>query len=348
MTRRTFVSRVAVLAAVTAAVVSNSGLATSPATASSGRSGAVTDAVVNIYTKLAYQSGAAAGTGIVIDPSGLVLTNNHVIKGATTLRAVDVGNGRTYTATVLGYSVASDVALLQLENASALPVASIGGTVKVGTAVTAYGNGQGAGGVPAAESGAVRALGRTITASDGQGSAERLTGLIQTDVPLEPGDSGGPLVDSSGRVVGMNTAASSSFRFSGYQEASSRAFAIPIGRALSLAGQIRQGRASATVHVGPTAMLGVTVRPQDSSGFGGADGPGAFVAGVLPASPAAKAGISAGSVITGLGGKAINSPDDLTRAILRFAPTDSVAIAWLDELGNRSRATARLAAGPPQ
>src|SRR5262249_45372624 len=155
-----------------------------------------------------YQGSAAAGTGIVIGSSGLVLTNNHVIRGATTLHAKDVGNGRTYTAKVLGYSVAADVALLQLQNASGLATAQIRGAGKTGRAVTAYGNGGGAGVDADGAPGKVRATGRSITASDGQGSGERLTGLIQTDVGLEPGDSGGPLVDSNGRVVGMNTAAS--------------------------------------------------------------------------------------------------------------------------------------------
>ena len=102
------------------------------------------------------------------------------------------------------------------------------------------------------------------------------------------------------------------------------------------------------MHVGPTAMLGVTVQPPDFSGFGGFGADGALVVGVLPGSAAAKAGISAGSLITGVGAKRISSTDDLSGAMLRLAPKDTVGITWLDELGNRARATVRLLAGPPQ
>ena len=109
------------------------------------------------------QTNGGVGTGFVVDSDGYIMTNNHVIRGATTLRATNVGNGRTYTATVLGYSVSDDVALLQLRNASGLAAVKIGGTVRVGTAVTAYGNGHGVGGVPAPETGTVRAVGRSIS-----------------------------------------------------------------------------------------------------------------------------------------------------------------------------------------
>jgi S1-C subfamily serine protease len=347
MTLRPLRARFALPAALAVTLAASAvGFAT-PATGASARAGAATDPVVAISTKLGYQNGAAAGTGIVIDPSGLVITNNHVIRGATTLRVKNVGNGRAYTATVLGYSVSADVALLKLQNASGLPTAQIGGALKVGAAVTAYGNGGGDGVEAAGASGTVRAVGRAITAGDGHGGGERLTGLIETDVSLEPGDSGGPLVDSSGRVVGMNTAASAGFQF-GNVETSSEAFAIPIARALAIAKQIQQGKSSATVHVGPTAMLGVSVQSPDFSGFGGSGASGALVASVLPGSPAAKAGISVGSLITALGAKRIGSPDDLSRAMLRLAPKDSVGITWLDEFGNRSHASTRLTVGPPQ
>jgi S1-C subfamily serine protease len=349
MTLRSLRTRLAVLAAFVLAVTAPAaGVAAPTAATASARAAVATDSVVTIYTKLGYQNSEAAGTGIVIKPSGLVLTNNHVIKGATTLRVTVVGTGRTYTGTVLGYSVSADVALLKLANASGLPTAAIGGAVKVGTGVTAYGNGRGAGVATPAAPGKVRAVGQSITASDGQGGGERLEGLIQTDVGLEPGDSGGPLVDANGRVVGMNTAASSGFRFNYGEQTSTQAFAIPIGRALGIVKQIQAGKSTATVHVGPTAMLGVSVRPPDFGGFGGYDASGALVASVLPSSPAAKAGISAGSVITAVGSKRIDSPDDLSAAMLRLAPKKSVAITWLDELGRSSRATVVLIAGPPQ
>jgi S1-C subfamily serine protease len=343
MTSRSVRSRLAAFAVLGVATVGLAG----PAAGGVARTHAATDSVVAIYTKIAYQGSGAAGTGIVIDPSGLVLTNNHVIRGATTLRVKNVGNGRTYTATVLGYSVSADVALLKLQKASNVPTATIGGAVKVGAPVTAYGNGRGAGVDAEGAPGTVRALGRSITAGDGQGGGERLTNLIQTDVGLEPGDSGGPLIDANGRVVGMNTAASSGFRLN-YDQVSSEAYAIPIGRALAVAKQIRLGKGSATVHVGPTAMLGVSIQPPDFSGFGGSGASGALVVNVLPGSPAAKAGISNGSVITAVAGRRITSPEDLSRAMLRLAPKDSVGITWVDSLGRQSRATVSLITGPPQ
>src|SRR5581483_3163214 len=165
------------------------------------------------------------------DPSGLVLTNNHVIKGATKIRVRDVGNGRTYSATVLGYDVSEDIALLKLANASHLPTAPIRrSAVRVGESVTAIGNAGGVGGRPSSAPGTVTAVGRSITASDGQGGLERLTRLIEIDAALQPGDSGGPLVDAAGKVVGIDTAASVGFRF---EDAGGEGYAIPIGQALA-------------------------------------------------------------------------------------------------------------------
>src|SRR5205814_9241333 len=117
------------------------------------------------------------------------------------------------------------------------------------------------GGTPTTASGRVTALHRSSVASDGQGSSERLTGLIQTNAALQPGDSGGPLVTSAGLVVGMNTAASVGFRF---QPGGRVGLAIPIDRALTIARQIEAGRSSSTVHIGPTAFLGVNVASPDS------------------------------------------------------------------------------------
>jgi S1-C subfamily serine protease len=320
-------------------------LAAGRAEGSSGSTRSVELAVVNIVTSLSYQGGAAAGTGIVVSPSGLVLTNNHVIRGAASIRATDVGNGRTYRATVLGYSLGNDVAVLQLQNASGLATAPIGDSsaLKVGQAVTALGNAGGGGGRPLAATGKVTGLGRSITAGDEQGSSERLTGLIEIDASLQPGDSGGPLVDSAGRVIGMDTAASVGFQFA---QTSSRGYAVPIARALTIAKLVQAGKESATLHIGPTAMLGVRVGSPDAySSF--ASG-GALVVDVVSGSPADRAGVASGDVIIALGGKKVSSPDALSSAMLRRAPNDSVGLVWVDELGSRAHATVRLASGPPQ
>ena len=341
MTRRTIASRVAVLAFLAAAVVSAVGLSAPLAIGAQTSAHATTDAVVTIYTKLAYQGSAAAGTGIVIGSNGLVLTNNHVIRGATTLRATDLGNGRTYTATVLGYSVSADVALIQLKNASGLQTATIGGATKVGDAVTAYGNGGGNGVDPTGASGTVRGLARKITAGDGEGSSERLTGLIQTDVALEPGDSGGPLVDSAGRLVGMNVAASTGFTFGDYGQAAPRPTRSRSRAPSRSRRRSRRARAprrctsarrpcSASASARPTSAASAAPAPRARSS-----------ARCSPARRPTKAGIPAGSLITALGTKKISSAEDLSGAMLRLAPKSTVAITWVDEFGNQ------LARQPP-
>ncbi len=152
---------------------------------------------------------------MVLTPSGVVLTNNHVVQGATRITATDVGNGRIYSASVVGYDRSGDVAVIQLQRASGLQTVPLGdsSTVSVSAKVFALGNAGGGGGTPRVAQGSVTALQRSITASDlGGGNAERLHGLIQTDARVQPGDSGGPLVNDGGQVVGMNAAASFSIR----------------------------------------------------------------------------------------------------------------------------------------
>src|SRR3989440_3002823 len=248
---------------------------------------ALSTGVVNVTTTLGYENGSAAGTGMVLTASGEVLTNNHVIRGATTIRVAEPSSGRSYTATVVGYSVSSDVAGLQLNGASQLRPVALGNssTRKIGQRVTALGNARGAGGKPSSARGKVTAVRRSIVVSDGQGRSERLVGLIRTDAALEPGESGGPLLNAAGRVIGMDTAASVGFQF----QASSEGFAIPINRAVALAKQIEAGRASATVHIGSTPFLGVSVATAADQSVAGAG-----VAGVVSRSPAHPAGIVTG------------------------------------------------------
>jgi S1-C subfamily serine protease len=261
-------------------------------------------AVVNVDVSLGGH-GYARGTGIVVGRSGLVITNNHVIRGATSVRAADVGNGKTYSATVLGYSVGSDVAVLRLAAASGLATAPLaaGRVVKLGERVTAFGNAGGAGGRPLAAPGRITGLHQAIVARGDDGTHERLTGLIETDVDLQAGDSGGPLVDANGRVIGMNTAASVGFQFNDLL--AGEAYAIPIGRALAVARQVEARRRSADVHVGPTATVGVFTGPPSAYGFGFYRGTkGALVIAIVPGSPAAKTGLSTGGRDHDVRGKA--------------------------------------------
>ena len=307
--------------------------------------------VVDVNTNLGYQGSSGAGTGIVLTSSGEVLTNNHVIRGATTIRVTDIGNGRTYPATVVGYDVGEDIAVLQLSGASNLRTVAIGDSAraKVGDAVAAIGNAGGQGGLPTATAGTVTGLGRSITARDGEGSSERLTGLIETDAALAPGDSGGPLVDSAGRVIGIDTAASRGFQVD-YGYSSGGGYAIPINRAISLAQKIVAGQSSATTHIGPSPLMGVNIQANGPglNGFGGTSASGALVVGVVRSSPADRAGLVAGDVITSADGKTLVSPVTLTNLLLGKAPGDTIRLAWLDKSGKTYRATVRLATGPPQ
>lgn len=293
--------------------------------------------IVNIITKVDYGAGEAAGTGMVISADGLVLTNNHVVEGSTSIQVTDLTTDKTYTATVVGTSPTNDLAVIRLKGASGLATAAMGSSarVAVGDAVVGVGN---AGNEPgtAASPGTVTALDQAITASDGA-SSEHLTGLIQTNAGIEAGDSGGPLYAADGTVIGINTAA-----HTGQSGATVAGYAIPIDHALDIARQITSGVDNATIHQGLPAFLGVTVARATS----GATGSGVPVAGVIAGSAAAKAGITAGSRITALDGARPTSASALTKAITAHNPGDRVRVTWTDAGGTAHSATVTLGSGP--
>jgi len=296
---------------------------------------------------------------MVLTPSGEVLTNNHVIDGATSISVTDIGNGQTYTATVVGYDISHDVAVLQLHGASGLQTVSVGNSsnVSVGESVVGLGNAGGTGGTPSSVGGSVTALNQTITASDqGNGTSEQLNGLIESNAAIQPGDSGGPLVNDSGQVIGIDTAGSSGYSI----QSNGGAFSIPINTAISIAQQIEAGKASTTVHIGLTGFLGVaassTSGSSGSSGFGGSlggssqggsQGGGVTVSSVVTGDPADLAGITAGDVITSFAGTTVDSPSALTAALVSHHPGDNVQIGYTDQSGQSHTATVQLASGPP-
>ena len=307
----------------------------------------VSPGLVDIVSTLGYQQAQAAGTGLVLTSSGEILTNNHVINGATSIRATDVGNGRSYTAKVVGYNQSHDIAVLQLQGASGLSTVSLGNssTAAVGQKVVALGNAGGKGGTPSVVTGHITGLGASITASDaGAGTSEALTGLIHHNANIQPGDSGGPLVSTAGKVIGINTAASSG---QSGQQAPADAFAIPINAAVSIADQIEAGTGSSTVHIGATGFLGVQITSADSAAQNGIPaGTGALVAGTLPGSPAEQAGLGAGDVITSAAGQPVTSPLGLQTALEQYHPGDSVTIAWTDQSGQTHSTSVQLTTGP--
>jgi S1-C subfamily serine protease len=261
------------------------------------------------------------------------------VQGAVSVSVDVINNGRTYNATVVGVDPTDDVAVLQLANASDLPSMPLGDSsrVSVGDSVSAIGNALGRGGAPTVSHGTVTALGQTVTATDpGGANAETLTNMIAFNAQIQPGDSGGPLVDSSGKVIGMDTAGGGRVRRA--NPGSSTGFAIPINTAITIAHQITSGSNAPNITSAHAPLLGVEA--QDSTA------PlGALVVGVQPGTPAEGAGIVARDVIVSLDGTTIDAVSTLHTALLRHKPGDSVDVAWLDPSGAQHHATVQLAAG---
>jgi S1-C subfamily serine protease len=289
--------------------------------------------IVDIYTTLGYEHGLAAGTGMILTRSGEVLTNNHVIAGATRFKVVDVTTHRKYSATIVGYSVSRDIAVLQLAHASGLRTVKRGGAIplRVGMHVLARGNAQGRGGKPRTARGEIIALHQQIVAQDESGDVETLNNVIATNAPVVPGYSGGPLENGQNRVLGIVTAGSTA--------GVHRGFAIPLRQALQLARRIENGKSNAIVHVGPTAFLGVVLE----NGQGGAK-----IASVLAGKPADEAGLGKGDVITALNGATISSRADVRREVLVLVPGKTVSIGWTDTNGVAQTGTITPVSGPPQ
>ena len=314
---------------------------TSTGGAVSGSVDQVDQAVVDVTSRLVGDQGIAAGTGMVLSGSGLVLTNNHVIEGAASVTAQIDGRGPQYTATVIGDDPVNDVALLQMQGVSNLATVTTAdsSTLHVGDTVTAVGNALGQGGTPAASAGTVTGLGETITVSNDMGGTETLANLIEMNAPIQQGDSGGPLLNSDGKVVGMDTAA----EVSGRRQSSSAGYAIPINDALAIVRQIQHGGGgSSTVQTGNPPIIGVDVT--DTSTGSGAGVP---VSGVQPGSPADQAGITAGDLITRIDGTQVTSAAQLRTAIRVHKVGDSLTVTWTDSSGQSHSASLTLIAGPP-
>jgi S1-C subfamily serine protease len=365
-------------ATATATATSTSSGATTSAGRVSSASGApsgiatirakVMPGLVDINTVLRYETEEAAGTGMVLTSTGKVLTNNHVIEGSTRISVTDLGNGKTYSASVLGYTRTQDIAVIQLKGASGLKTVHVGdsSSIKVGDAVVGIGNAGGVGGEPSAAGGAVAALGQAITASD-EGSlgitTEHLTGLIESNADIQPGDSGGPLVTSSGTVVGMDTAASTAQGYSFRGAVTGQGYSIPINEAISIAHQIIAGKSTSGVHIGETPFLGVYVQSvttrTSTEGLGagntatfttgatsGTTASGAVVYSVIPGTPAQGSGLAKGDLITSVAGTTVTSPGALTKIMLRYHPGDAVKVVWTASTGRPGSATVTLANGP--
>lgn len=291
--------------------------------------------VVTILATLNYDNTTqAAGTGMVMTSDGLILTNNHVIDGSTSIQVTVESTGETYEATVVGTDATADVAVLQLAGASGLDTVTFDAdeTTAVGDDIYSVGNAQGTGYLVTA-AGSVTGLDESITVqSEYTGAAESLTNLIELDSDVVSGDSGGPLFDDDGEVIGIVTAASSG-------TANIVGYAIDIDAALAVVQQIESGTATDTVQLGYPAFLGIQIAR--ASGIGGVP-----VGGVIAGTGAAQAGLAAGDVITAVDGAAVTTADSLSTIISSHNPGDSVVVTWTDAAGTSHSATITLVDGP--
>jgi S1-C subfamily serine protease len=341
--------------------------------------------LVDIVATLKFHGETAEGTGMIISSSGLVLTNNHVIDGATAVRASLVAPGRnttrSFAARVVGYDVSHDVALLQLQGAAGLPTESFGNSsqVKLGTPVLALGNADGRGGAKPAP-GIINALDRSIQASDeGSNTTEHLDHMLQTDARIQQGDSGGALANNAGQVIGMITAANTGPSSPAGTSGGTLGFAIPINGALAIARQIASGQPSATVFIGLPGFLGVEVAASSSSdprqqaadqGRAGSRrdavpgscqtgseqsalparvapiAAGALIVGVVCDTAASSAGMVPGDVITSVNGQPITTPGSLTSVTARYHPGTIVTVQWVSLNGVQHTTRMLLGQGP--
>jgi S1-C subfamily serine protease len=191
----------------------------------------------------------------------------------------------------------------------------------------------------------VTAVAQSITASNElTGTSEQLSDLIQVNANIQSGDSGGALVDSSGSVIGINTAGSSNYSLS---STTGRGYAIPIADAMTIVTAVEAGQGSTTTHVGASAFVGVLMGSSSNGRVGRSSRTGALVGGVVAGDPAARAGMIAGDTITSLGGKTVDSATTLGQLMIGYHPGDTVTIGWANTSGTAHSARVVLVSGPP-
>jgi putative serine protease PepD len=268
------------------------------------------------------------GTGMIISKRGLVVTNNHVIAAAVqsgTITVTRSGSTKSLPATLIGTNPIDDVALIRINNASNLPTVTFGDSnaLETGDAVVAIGNALGlAAGTPTVTQGIVSALGRTVTAGTSS-SSETLENMIQTDAAINPGNSGGPLLDSSGDVIGMNTAVAGTL--SDGENSQNIGFAIPVATIESLLKSLAAGESV----VNHGAFIGVEIEsntPSLQAQYGFTVSTGAVVISVISGTAAAAAGVKQGDIIVGINSTTIQSAQDVTQVISGLKPGDQIVL----------------------
>ncbi|HEX7740097.1 MAG TPA: trypsin-like peptidase domain-containing protein [Marmoricola sp.] len=302
----------------------------SSAESSSTASSSQITGLVRIQTTMAYEDGEGAGTGMILTSDGEVLTNHHVVEGATKIVATVMSTGKTYDAKVVGTDATADVAVIQLEGASGLStVKTDTDSPSVGDSVTAVGDANGTTEHLTASPGTVSALAQTITtSSEGGDEGETLHNLIEIAANVVGGDSGGAVYDSDGEVVGMTTAASTT---------QSIGYAIPIKTALDVAEDLENKVSDSDYAYGRPAFLGIALSTRSTS---------PTVAKVYDDTAAADAGLKAGDTITRVGSTRVRTATALQNAIRSYSPGDTVKLTWTDADGTSHIGTATLGEGP--
>jgi putative serine protease PepD len=289
----------------------------------------VVPSVVNVRVT-SFQSGLfgsgkakGEGSGVIIDKDGIIVTNNHVVAGAVSVKVkLNDAEGSLLNGTVVATDPTHDLAVVRVEASNLTPI-TLGSSdnLALGDPVVALGYPLGLGGGPSVTQGIVSGLNRTVSISSEQGT-EHLTGLLQTDAAINPGNSGGALVDGAGRLVGINTAAASA------ASAENIGFAIAIDEALPIIKEIISKPAS------DAAWLGVNILSVESSSDAvelglPEDTRGALIVDVIPGGPAAKADLEQGDVVERVGDSPIRSNDDVTQSLTAYEPGDTVTVEFL-------------------
>jgi S1-C subfamily serine protease len=285
--------------------------------------------LVRVVSTMKYTGGKAAGTGMLLTSDGEVVTNHHVVEGATSVRVTVMSTGTSYKAEVVGTDAKDDVAVLQLSGASGLAtVRTDTGPVSTGDRVTAVGDANGTRGYLSAATGHVVAKGRSITTqAEGSAASERLTGLLEISSDVVSGDSGGATYDAQGEVLGMTTAASSG--------ADPEGFVIPVATVLRVAGNLDSRVPGSSYTYQRPAFLGIAL-----------DGSTATVQGVYSGTPAARMGLQAGDRITAVGARHVSTSAQLRTAIGAYSPGDRVELTWTAPTGGTHTGATTLTVGP--
>lgn len=287
----------------------------------------VTSMKISSYFGGSYDS-SAAGTGVIVSDSGYILTNKHVVDGATSISVV-LDDGTIYEdAKVAAVDPLNDIAFVKIEGATGLKVATLGDskTISVGQQVIAIGNALGEY-QNTVTSGIVSGTGRSLTATDSTGSmSERLSDMIQTDAAINSGNSGGPLVNAAGEVIGINTATSSS--------AENVGFAIPISSVKGMLSQLVEKGEAARAYVG---TYGIEITAEVAKEYNLPVNAGAYLysassySAILKDSPAAKAGLRDKDIITAVNGVKVGAAGSLSSLVGEYKPGDTVQLTVIRE-----------------